>query len=452
MEIRQADTAAIARNFAESNPNILMPQIDWSGLDSGYVEADLQVYPFIVSLLYRIISVHEWLGKSLSLIFSCLTAVYVFRFGRKIGDRRFALISTAVFFILPLEFFYGSAFMSEALLLLCLIAALFHFNAWIELEPTEKDRVKGIYHYSISLISLSIAASIKLPALVIGLPLLSLSYQRFGWRFFYQKLIIIYSIIALGIPFAYYLQAHQIYLTCGKTFWLHGYGIWLDPAQLTNSDFWVKMIAKVLSSRPLTYGGFALFISGIFIGLKKHNDILLFWIVGIIISFFVVASGNFLHDHYQMSLMLPAVFFIARSIEYVFYPANQIRIFKLFIIGAILLLLIQSGYKQIAFMHEAAVADPKIELARHLNVTLPANAKLITLDEDSPLTLYYAHRQGWVEPPSVDELEKAKELQNLIFVSGEKGAVHSYLNTIPFQSNQIALPDTFWGVAAQIIL
>src|SRR6266496_3051917 len=50
---RQADTASIAHNFIKSG-NILYPQINWGGNGPGYVEAEFQLMPFIVSILYRV--------------------------------------------------------------------------------------------------------------------------------------------------------------------------------------------------------------------------------------------------------------------------------------------------------------------------------------------------------------------------------------------------------------
>ena len=44
---RQADTAAMARNFVEYDGNILHPQIDWGGVPPSEVEAEFQIYTYI---------------------------------------------------------------------------------------------------------------------------------------------------------------------------------------------------------------------------------------------------------------------------------------------------------------------------------------------------------------------------------------------------------------------
>ncbi|MBK9032078.1 MAG: glycosyltransferase family 39 protein [Myxococcales bacterium] len=48
---RQADTAAIARNFVDEEFDPLRPRIDWRGDGPGYVETELQLYPAIVAAL-----------------------------------------------------------------------------------------------------------------------------------------------------------------------------------------------------------------------------------------------------------------------------------------------------------------------------------------------------------------------------------------------------------------
>ena len=81
---RQADTAAMARNFAEQGMNLLLPQIDWGGAGSGVVEAEFPLYPYAVALLYRLFGVQEWLARGLSVLCSLLTIVLVVRIGRQL--------------------------------------------------------------------------------------------------------------------------------------------------------------------------------------------------------------------------------------------------------------------------------------------------------------------------------------------------------------------------------
>jgi len=74
---RQAETAAMARNFYENGYRFLYPQIDWGGQTSGEVECEFLLYPFLVALLYKVFGVSEVCARALSLFFSMVSIVFV---------------------------------------------------------------------------------------------------------------------------------------------------------------------------------------------------------------------------------------------------------------------------------------------------------------------------------------------------------------------------------------
>src|SRR2546423_9563653 len=51
---RQGDTAAIARNFATLEYNLLRPQTDYNGPSPNYVDLELQIVPFLAATLYKL--------------------------------------------------------------------------------------------------------------------------------------------------------------------------------------------------------------------------------------------------------------------------------------------------------------------------------------------------------------------------------------------------------------
>ena len=62
---RQADTAAMARHFWQAGTPIWLPQIDWGGASAGFVESEFPLYPYLVSRLYGLAGLHEWLDRRL---------------------------------------------------------------------------------------------------------------------------------------------------------------------------------------------------------------------------------------------------------------------------------------------------------------------------------------------------------------------------------------------------
>ena len=79
---RQVDTVAMARHFSLAGSPIWLPQVDWGGASAGFVESEFP-HPFLVSRLYNLMGVQEWLGRGLSVFCSALTIWLVMRLGRR---------------------------------------------------------------------------------------------------------------------------------------------------------------------------------------------------------------------------------------------------------------------------------------------------------------------------------------------------------------------------------
>ncbi|HYS94935.1 MAG TPA: hypothetical protein VEL08_00275, partial [Chthoniobacterales bacterium] len=60
---RQGDVAAIARNYFQGGFHFARPQIDWAGDQPGYVGTEFPVLPFLAAICYKIVGVHEWVGR-----------------------------------------------------------------------------------------------------------------------------------------------------------------------------------------------------------------------------------------------------------------------------------------------------------------------------------------------------------------------------------------------------
>ncbi|TAE57489.1 MAG: phospholipid carrier-dependent glycosyltransferase [Nostocales cyanobacterium] len=131
---RQADTAAIARNFYENRFNIFYPQIDWGGNSLGYCETEFPIYSFIVAIFYKIFGVHEIFGRLTSVIFSLLTIYFLYKITAKYFNQKTAFWSCFCFAILPLTVYYSRTFQPESMLLMCSVSGIYYFINWLESE------------------------------------------------------------------------------------------------------------------------------------------------------------------------------------------------------------------------------------------------------------------------------------------------------------------------------
>jgi 4-amino-4-deoxy-L-arabinose transferase-like glycosyltransferase len=124
---RQADTAAIARNFYQDGFNLLYPQVDWGGNSPGFVESEFPLYSFLVSLLYAVFGANDLWGRVLSVVFSIATIYGLYLLVRKLLSVKVALWTALIYAILPLNVFYGRAFMPESAMLLCSVFGIYWF-------------------------------------------------------------------------------------------------------------------------------------------------------------------------------------------------------------------------------------------------------------------------------------------------------------------------------------
>ncbi|MBT6627325.1 MAG: dolichyl-phosphate-mannose--protein mannosyltransferase, partial [Gemmatimonadetes bacterium] len=116
---RQTDTAAIARNYLEEGlDRPFYPRVDWRGDTLGYVEMNFPLFPYSVALLYAAAGgVHEWLGRLLAALLSTASAGILYLLCRRtFEDIGVARVAAALYLVVPVSWFFGRAFMPEALM------------------------------------------------------------------------------------------------------------------------------------------------------------------------------------------------------------------------------------------------------------------------------------------------------------------------------------------------
>src|SRR5215471_20032037 len=131
-EWRQADTAAVARNFYEESMNILYPRVDWRGNSPGYVESEFQIYTFLVAVSYYIFGPHEWLGSAFNITVYALSALVLFFFISRLSDEYSALLAVFFYSFVPLTFYFTRTFQPDALMAFFSLVGVYYFWIWTE--------------------------------------------------------------------------------------------------------------------------------------------------------------------------------------------------------------------------------------------------------------------------------------------------------------------------------
>jgi len=187
--MRQHDTAALARNFSEGSMNILYPQVDWRGNTPGYVEAEFQVYTYLVALLYRAFGVHEWLGRVVNIGVFAWSALLLFALIRDLFGEWTGVLGVALYTMAPLSFVFTRTFQPDALNALLSLATIHLFWRWSQTD--------GLWRLGLSALCLSLAICLKPMGAYLGVPLLYVCHRKFGWRLFRRAELWIYGFCAL---------------------------------------------------------------------------------------------------------------------------------------------------------------------------------------------------------------------------------------------------------------
>ncbi|KPQ37765.1 MAG: 4-amino-4-deoxy-L-arabinose transferase and related glycosyltransferases of PMT family [Phormidesmis priestleyi Ana] len=468
---RQADTAAIARNFYETmlaHPGLselwrfAYPQVDWGG--GGYAETEFPLYPALVSLLYRLFGPHEVYARGLSVVFSVVGLYFLYRLVTLCFDRTVAFWSALFYAILPLSVFYGRTIQPESLVIMSSLGGLYYFWRWLagvrlagvnqeqeENRDRERQSLTPLRFFGngqnlfFSGIFVAIALLLKvLPMVYVGLPLLFLAAIKFRFKIFWQWQLWLYALGILGVTALWYMHAHNIFLASGLTF-----GFWSGDtdrytfSSLLSVQYWLDIIFRVMV-RHFAVVGFFVALVGLTFQRQKAADWM--WEVGLLSSFLAGAlapASSYVHEYYQLPVMFFGVVFVGKVFARVFaFPGTARPALTLqknqkrarwhqpaLTVALVLTLLTGSTIYAIDYMKLERSADSTVyALAELVQKNTPPGAKLLVTTGGDPTLLYLSHRQGWMISPdevSAERIEAAAG-DGADFLVGSYEIVQSY--------------------------
>ncbi len=419
---RQADTAAMARNFYDHGFHLLYPEIDWGG--GGYVESEFPIYQFAVSLLYGIFSPSDTWGRIVSVVCALFTIYGLFVLVRKFLGASVALWSAFIYAIIPVNIFYTRAFMPESAMLMCSVWGVYLFAEWIE-----SNRYR---HFVLSGIFICMAILIKIPALYLGLPLLFLGWTRYRGKTLMQWQLWIYALIVVTPVALWYYHAHQLFLQTGLTFSIWGFGSdkWGIGQPLLTFKWYNDIFFKSIAERHLTYAGFLPFIVGLFIKRETVEERLFdWWLIALMIYFVVVTVGNQVHEYYQLPFILPAVVYIGKTFNRYLSSENVERTWKENRVAVAICLLclvsipILSFIRVQHYMQGERIDSSLFHLGDAVHEVTNPTDRVVAVDLADPVVLYRAGRRGWHAFPNTvtDDFLLQMETLGAKYLIGEKG-------------------------------
>lgn len=307
---RQADTAAVARNFYKEGFNPFLPKGDDMQAISEikpqvnlnrYRMVEFPIYPSIVYFTYLLNGgIDERLARLVSVFFSLGSIIFIFLTVKRYSTTSHALLSSLIFGVLPFSVYYSRVTLPEPGLIFFSLGMFYFVDRWID----EKKPVPMI----LGIIFTACAFLTKPMAIFFLLPLIYSYFLKEGFKippFRYW----IFIILAFA-PFAawrYWILNFSEGIPA-SSWLLNGNGIRLRPA------FFRWIVGDRLGREILSIAGGFLFLLGVIVKpLAKSNYLLHLLTVSSFLYLVIFATGNVQHDYYQILLIPVLSVFIARG-------------------------------------------------------------------------------------------------------------------------------------------
>ena len=401
---RQADTAAVARNFLKEGYTPFIPKYDdmssqANGLDNPnrYRFVEFPIYNSLIYIVWSITGVNETFARLVTVFISLGSTLILFLLVKRLSGFITAILSASFFSLLPYNIFYSSAILPGPLMVFAILGLYFSFLKWMDNDTN--------WYWGISSILFANLAILTWPiALLFLFPVLYLSLEKYNLAIFKKANLWIFALLAIT-PFIAW------------RFWMSNFpeGIpnWrflLNEGNIRfKGAFFRWIIAERIGKLILTVAGFTLFIIGL---LKKPLDkeklFYYSWLISSAVYFVVFASGNVRHDYYQVPFVPIAAVFMAKGTLLLWNLPKEYfnRIIGAAISFVLILLILAFGYFEIRGYYW--VNKPQIITAgKAVDRLLPKNATVVAPYSGDAAFLYQTNRHGY---PIVDRpLEKFVE-------------------------------------------
>ncbi len=405
--IKQLQIAPIAKNwYLKGNYNILWPETDYSADRPAYIEIEFQLVTWLTALLYNLFGIHEWVGRLVTISFSTGSLVLMLLLLRLHLGKEPATYGLIYFAFAPSNWFFSRVLMSEPLMLFFSIALLYSFSLWLQ----SGSRL----HYAMAVLSGALAFLVKLPTIILVVPLLFLAYRKYRWRLFRRWALWLLAIAAL-LPAALYYWHAKVhigahYFTVGVGF---GGGMWFSLRRFLDPSNYSLMMQRLLKDHLTALGVVLLPLGLLATGCvwkwpaagtgadDRRVDWNVFhaWLGAVVLYFIVVWGGNIRQTYYQLPLLPPAAGLIGVGWFRLSRLGGVSRWLTPTLLAIFLVLCVwgvQPFFEQYTAIHQAAA---------QLDTLDPAKAPVIIFPPGYGC-LYYFNRPGWVgregmgKPPS----------------------------------------------------
>ncbi|MDO8619117.1 MAG: glycosyltransferase family 39 protein [Candidatus Daviesbacteria bacterium] len=421
---RQADTAAVTRDFIEQGFNPFLPKYeDMSGaaehpmINIGrYRFVEFPLYNILVYPLYLIFGVAEKYSRLVSALLSIGSIIFVYLLAKRYQDSLTALIAAAVFAFLPFNVFFSRTTLPEPTFVFFALGMLYFVDRWIY-----EQRPRLLW---LGLFFTTLAFLLKPWAIFFALPLLY-SMQKYENKFwFFKSRYLIFWVLALTPFLLWRVWIDQYPEGIPASSWLYNSdGIRFRPA------FWWWLVSERIGGEILAVPGAILFAIGSI--MKPKANLILnqkivnapyflhFWLLSTFAYFAIFATGNVRHNYYQILFVPVASIFVAIGISYLIRGSSSFvpRFWTIILCIILFPLMFYFSYTQVIGLYQIN-NYPIVEAGRKADQILPKDARVLAPYNGDTAFLYQTNRPGWpIEALPVKDLISKYGVTNYVSVS-----------------------------------
>ncbi|MDA8443316.1 MAG: glycosyltransferase family 39 protein [Peptococcaceae bacterium] len=370
---RQADTASMAANFVQHGFWPPFPQLNYDGPPPNYVELEFPLIPLLTALVWQVVGQYDIIARAIVIAFSGLTLGFIYRLGKELYDETSGLLAMVFFALNPLAIYYGRAVMPDAAMLFFMTAAAYYMVRWAK-QAKDRDLI-------LTAGSFALAGLAKLPALMMGAPLLVPFIRRYKLTVLRHRSVWLFLGIGLLPTFAYYYLAH---LQAAHT--VNQFVSGIITGQMNTSFFDYTYLRKTLV-QMITMPLLLLALGAPLLRKTRIGNAFVWVWLAVLLAYTIIVCSRIQLNYYLLPL-LPLLSVLAGATLGRFWGETPGIMSSVLIFGLCAHLAVQG--LQFYYVPQYAYL-PQAKLIEHY--TQPAD--LLILDDAPPMTFYYSNRKGW---------------------------------------------------------
>lgn len=386
---RQADTAAVTRNFIKEGFNPFIPKYDdMSGVAENPIAnpntfrfVEFPIYNIATYPVYLFFGVEDKYSRLVSVIFSLGSIIFLYLICKRYFGIRVSLLTVLIYALLPFNIFFSRTTLPEPTFLFFALGMVYFVDKWIWKSANWRMGVWGF-------VFTALAFLIKPWAIFFAPPLIYSLLSKYGFKIPKKFFLLLLAILPFLAWRLWMLQQPEGIPASG---WL----VNSDHIRLRPS-FWWWLVSERLGRQILGATGLALFTIGLLIRPRNNNFFMHIWILSMFLYFIIFATGNIRHDYYQYIFVPIAAVFLTRGFTHLILGVRDFlpRIWTIILALLFLPLSFYFSWTQVKGLYQIN-NYVIVEAGKKADEILPKDAIVVAPYNGDTAFLYQINRKGW---------------------------------------------------------